>query len=688
MLTHRDWDFWDNSPRSVDPKRYDLLSTARAFVLIAIIYTFSVAVYHFAESVPFFTLIITRRWFKRHVERVRNYLEFYQAIKLYIKATVVSAISLVGFAIVFPKTNYSVVGKLSSGSSPTTWDRVLFQVNIIVLFGSIIIGIEKLILKLIATRFHKTAFKERIEKQRYATWVLDRLSRAREAHPATATSPPMLGSFVPPSSVTALGSSYGEKSGVYDAEGAASRKNLLGGSRSVPQAATPQEFSPPTTFSNKSTFTKFFNNNNPGASKGNSPFGFVKRLGKIKDAAIKGGVDVNSREYAARLARKLFSALHGTRNYLIVDDFLPYFDTEEDAIKAFEFFDRDGNGDISKKEMRDRVLTVYRERKALTTALHDMSQIVGKLDNMGMVMALLIIIIIALIVFALDPLKSLATLGTLFVGWSFIFGNTFKTIFECVIFLFMTHPYDPGDIIVVGTSPDWLTVEKVKLLSTVFYRTDGTYTVIPNNFLATQPIYNMRRSKSQSESIPIKFDFSTTPEQLEELKRRMNAFVEANPREFVAPIAFNVDTLTDTHHVTVNVGITHKANFQDGARRWRNRTKFAFALKDAINELKIGFTIPAQTIVATHNDQVNSDDDSDFSDEERGHDGNHAKNKNHKRKPDSPSPFEPSRQHDRNKGNHQHSAQQQHSQSGAADHETQVTNTTRTFITGDLAQTI
>jgi Ca2+-binding EF-hand superfamily protein len=32
-------------------------------------------------------------------------------------------------------------------------------------------------------------------------------------------------------------------------------------------------------------------------------------------------------------------------------------------------FDKDGNGDITKKEMREAVQRIYRERKALTSSL-------------------------------------------------------------------------------------------------------------------------------------------------------------------------------------------------------------------------------------------------------------------------------------------------------------------------------
>lgn len=69
-----------------------------------------------------------------------------------------------------------------------------------------------------------------------------------------------------------------------------------------------------------------------------------------------------------------------------VPDFVPYFRSTSEAVsypschgiprlircdqhEAFNLFDKDGNGDISKKEMRDAVQRIYRERKALIAGL-------------------------------------------------------------------------------------------------------------------------------------------------------------------------------------------------------------------------------------------------------------------------------------------------------------------------------
>lgn len=45
------------------------------------------------------------------------------------------------------------------------------------------------------------------------------------------------------------------------------------------------------------------------------------------------------------------------------------------------------------------------------------------------------------------------TIGSMLLSFTFVFGNMFKTLFECVVFLFVVHPFDVGDMISIGTTP-------------------------------------------------------------------------------------------------------------------------------------------------------------------------------------------------------------------------------------------
>ncbi|KAJ2262062.1 hypothetical protein GGI01_001825 [Coemansia sp. RSA 376] len=602
MVSHRDLPFRDTLSKSVPNYqfKYNLQCVARSFALLAAVWVFGTLIYHLVDMVPDAALNILRTFKgKRGLEKLKDRMQFFIAVKAFIKMILISATSLIAFVIMFPNASYRFIGKVDAGSS--SWDQALFQINVLLLFACTIIGVEKLVLKIIATRFHKSAYKERIEQQAYASWVLDHLNRSREAGGK-------------PAAGSAGNTPYAmSQAGTFSHDAAGSRSELLAGTTASNNAGfaealasndgVPQKLeSPPALGKSHSGSSSLWRNTFSGTRSPKQPprhqkkpsKSFATRLWNIKDRALDGGIDMNSNQYASRLARKLFGALHSDRDYLVVDDFLPFFEKEEDAIKAFEFFDKDGNGDISKREMRDRVVLIYKERRSLISALNDMSQVVGKLDLFMTIFALVIVLIVALMVFGVDALKTFATIGPLLIGWSFIFGGACKTAFECLIFLFSVHSYDVGDtVVVVGES---LTVSKIWLLSTVFFKTDGTYTVYANSQLATMKIQNLRRSKPQSESIIIGLDFNTPSDKIYAIRDRMNEYAEENPRDLISPVGFNVDLLENTNRVQISVGINYKSNWQDGAKHFSVKTKFAFALRHVIHELGLRYALPLQPV--------------------------------------------------------------------------------------------
>ncbi|RKP39411.1 Mechanosensitive ion channel-domain-containing protein, partial [Dimargaris cristalligena] len=296
-------------------------------------------------------------------------------------------------------------------------------------------------------------------------------------------------------------------------------------------------------------------------------------------------VDINSNSRARKLANKLFDALQGTRDYLTMRDFIPYFNTQKDAQKAFALFDKDGNGDVTKKEMRDRIIATYKERRALNASLRDMSQIVGKLDKILVVISVVLIAIFCSMVFGQSPAASLVSFGTLFVAWSFIFGGTLKNMFECLIFLFITHPYDAGDQVVVNGVT--MTVAKVRVLSTVFTRGDGQYVCAPNITLLGLFINNLRRSPPQNETVVMNFDFYTPEAKLYQLKDRLNQLLDQYPRIFVPGVGFSLDNILDANKLVVNLSLNYKSNWQNGGPRAEGRNKFMMCLRNAMIELNI-----------------------------------------------------------------------------------------------------
>jgi len=232
----------------------------------------------------------------------------------------------------------------------------------------------------------------------------------------------------------------------------------------------------------------------------------------LKDSKLNRDYDVNGLSSARRLARKLFTNLSATdprRSRLRVEDFRPYFHTDEDAEHAFLIFDKDNNGDITKKEMREAVQRIYRERKALVAGLKDVGSAVAKLDAVLLCLALLFIAFVSLLIFnRTSTVASLVPLATIVLGFSFIFGHSAQLLFESLIFIFSTHVFDVGDLVLIDDQA--LLVKEFGLFSTTFRRTDGQEIVAPNTLLANSKlIHNLRRSNSMWESTNLQIAYDT-----------------------------------------------------------------------------------------------------------------------------------------------------------------------------------
>jgi len=258
-------------------------------------------------------------------------------------------------------------------------------------------------------------------------------------------------------------------------------------------------------------------------------------------------------------------------------------------------FDKDGNGDISRHEMKYTVLAAYRERKALANSLRDLSQAVGKLDAIFLVIVFVIVLFAWLAIFNVEVWKMLVPLGSTLLALSFVFGPSAKSIFESIIFVFVTHPFDSGDMVVIDDM--WLNVQSIGLITSVFRRVDGQETYAPNSMLATKYIYNVRRSLNQSEVIEIQVDFQTANSKIHELRTHLRSWLDSNSRDFVpGNLEIQLRSVENSSRMTLTMGIEHRGNWQDLGRRWERRTRFMYALKEIIDTLGIVYTLPVQKV--------------------------------------------------------------------------------------------
>jgi small-conductance mechanosensitive channel len=94
-------------------------------------------------------------------------------------------------------------------------------------------------------------------------------------------------------------------------------------------------------------------------------------------------------------------------------------------------------------------VNVYQERRALALSLGDTKSAVSKLHRMIDVILLVVVVVIWLLILDVATTQLLVFVSSQVLILVFIFGNTLKTVFEAIVFVFVFHPFDVGDRCVI-----------------------------------------------------------------------------------------------------------------------------------------------------------------------------------------------------------------------------------------------
>ncbi|KDQ51186.1 hypothetical protein JAAARDRAFT_41454 [Jaapia argillacea MUCL 33604] len=295
---------------------------------------------------------------------------------------------------------------------------------------------------------------------------------------------------------------------------------------------------------------------------------------------------LSSPEKSRMLARRLFySFVRKGQDHLVIDDLAKFFPTQEDAETAFAFFDKDGNGDVSRDEVDLACIECHRELLSIEHSMRDLDNAVGRLDDIFMTVYTIAAILLILVMLDMQLLTLVTAGGTLLLGLSWLIGGSLQEVLTSIIFLLVKHPFDVGDR--VNMVDGNFTVKEIRLLSTIFLDSNGTTVQAPNMMLNQKFIQNYRRSPQMSE--PYKFDveYSTTFEQLENLRDKMLDFLSNQSRDFFPVFDVVVMDFPDQRKMTLKADIPYKSNLQHDALKATRHNKWMCALKAALEECEI-----------------------------------------------------------------------------------------------------
>ena len=304
-----------------------------------------------------------------------------------------------------------------------------------------------------------------------------------------------------------------------------------------------------------------------------------------------GEVDITSTINAKRLAKKLFTSLSKNGTDILPTDFYPYFEDVELAMEAFYLFDTDRNGDISKKEMKWALTSIYDERRFILSSFNDINDVVKKLDSILFIVVCIITVIYGFTVFGQNVLAAAVPLLSGSLALSFMFAETARQFFSSLMFLFGMHPMDTGDIICIKDV--YYRVSEMSLMYSILQRLDGTEVYISNAILCNEYIHNIRRSPAQSETVTLGLDTATTLTQIDQLQSDLIAYLKSKPRDFRGTTTVDIkgfDSVgiqSNKSVMTVIIGVPYKRNFTDMGLKGKLRNEFMRELKRCMENSKI-----------------------------------------------------------------------------------------------------
>lgn len=91
----------------------------------------------------------------------------------------------------------------------------------------------------------------------------------------------------------------------------------------------------------------------------------------------------------------------------------------------------------------------YLDRKSLAHTLNDTKTAIEELNRLISGIVIVVAVIVGLLIMGLLTTQILVFISSQLLLVAFMFGNTAKTVFEAIIFVFVMHPFDVGDRCVI-----------------------------------------------------------------------------------------------------------------------------------------------------------------------------------------------------------------------------------------------
>ncbi|XP_065850937.1 mechanosensitive ion channel protein 10-like [Euphorbia lathyris] len=249
---------------------------------------------------------------------------------------------------------------------------------------------------------------------------------------------------------------------------------------------------------------------------------------------------------------------------------------------------------IEESVFRDWMVEVYMDHEALNSTLKHSKTAIDELNVIVSVIVLIIVIVMWLLFMGFLTTKVLVFLSSQFLLAVFMFGNSVKTVFEAVIFVFLVHPFDVGDRCVIDGIQ--MVVDEMDILTSTFLRYDNEKIYYPNVVLASKPISNLYRSPPMSETVEFDISLHTPKQTMEKLRESIKTYLVKNPRWWLPDHSLRMNEIEDVNKMKLSLFVKHTINFHYTRKRLERRSELVQEVKHLFEELKIEYHLLPQQV--------------------------------------------------------------------------------------------
>ncbi|KAK4792935.1 hypothetical protein SAY86_023370 [Trapa natans] len=169
------------------------------------------------------------------------------------------------------------------------------------------------------------------------------------------------------------------------------------------------------------------------------------------DDDAKKNKEITNEWEAKAAAYRIFMNVAKPGSKFIDEEDLLRFMKKEDVDNVIPLFEGAAEKKkIKRSALKNWLIKVYLERKSLAHSLNDAKTAIEELNRLASAVVIFVIIIVWLLMMGFLTTKVLVFLSSQLLVAVFVFGNTAKTVFEAIIFVFVMHPFDVGDRCVIG----------------------------------------------------------------------------------------------------------------------------------------------------------------------------------------------------------------------------------------------